>query len=227
MKKFIDNFIHKIKHWWWYIVIYKSYLKRIFDITLAIVAIIILSPILLIIALFVKIDSKGPLFFKQLRVGKNKKEFYIFKFRTMKIDTPSYVPTFLLENPEIHITKLGGILRKTSLDELPQLINIIKGDMSFIGPRPTIRKEIELYNEREKNRVYEITPGLTGWAQINGRDQISLEDKVKLDSYYLNNISLKLDMKILFLTIVKVIKSEGFREGMPLMNRRKSHSKIG
>lgn len=176
---------------------------------------VLLSPIFLLIALSIKLDSKGPVFFKQKRVGKDQVEFCILKFRTMKIDTPKDVPTWLLDNPEIRITRVGKFLRKTSLDELPQIINIIKGEMSIVGPRPVIRNEQELFFEREKFGVYNIMPGLTGWAQINGRDVISIKDKAVLDGYYANNITFLFDLKIFILTIINVIKSEGIREGVP------------
>lgn len=195
--------------------IYVKYVKRKVDLVVSIMGLVLLSPIFLLIALSIKLDSKGPVFFKQKRVGKDQVEFCILKFRTMKIDTPKDVPTWLLDNPEIRITRVGKFLRKTSLDELPQIINIIKGEMSIVGPRPVIRNEQELFFEREKFGVYNIMPGLTGWAQINGRDVISIKDKAVLDGYYANNITFLFDLKIFILTIINVIKSEGIREGVP------------
>jgi O-antigen biosynthesis protein WbqP len=195
-------------------VIYEKYVKRIIDIILSILGLVLLSPFFLLIAICIKIDSKGSVFFRQLRVGKDKREFNIYKFRTMLTDSPNDMPTYLLQNPEDHITRVGKFLRKTSLDELPQIINIIKGEMSIIGPRPVIRNEQQLFVEREKNEVYKVKPGLTGLAQVNGRDIISISDKAKLDGWYVKNVSFFLDLKIFLLTIVIVLKSEGVHEGV-------------
>ncbi|MFD1780174.1 sugar transferase [Fredinandcohnia salidurans] len=195
---------------------YRKYIKRLVDISLSLFALIVLFPLFVVITIAIKIDSKGPVFFRQKRVGKDKKDFQIYKFRTMHLDAPKDMPTFMLENPDIYITKLGKFLRKSSLDELPQILNILKGDMSIIGPRPVIRKEVELYKEREIRGVYNIKPGLTGLAQVNGRDVIALVEKARLDGYYADHISFLLDLKIFITTLIYVIKLKGVREGAPL-----------
>lgn len=188
-------------------------IKRLIDIILSFLAIIILFIPCLIIAIFIKAESKGPVFFKQKRVGKNKKYFMIYKFRTMRTDTPKDMPTHLLNNPDIYITKVGKILRKTSLDELPQLINILKGDMSIIGPRPALWNQDDLIAERDKYHANDIRPGLTGLAQISGRDELEIPVKAKLDGEYTKKISFWLDVKIFFKTIIKVFESDGVVEG--------------
>ena len=187
--------------------------KRIFDFTLAFIVLLILWPVFLCIAIFIKLDSKGPVFFKQRRIGKDKREFSIIKFRTMKIETPKEVPTHLLENPEIYITTVGKLLRKTSLDELPQVFNILKGDMSIVGPRPALWNQFDLITERDKYSCNQLYPGLTGWAQVNGRDELSIEEKAKFDGEYVNNINLLFDINILFLTVIRVVRWRGVREG--------------
>jgi O-antigen biosynthesis protein WbqP len=161
----------------------------------------------------IKIDSKGPVIFTQKRVGKNRKLFNIYKFRTMKIDTPKEMPTHLLENPDFFITKVGKFLRKTSLDELPQLFNILKGDMAVIGPRPALWNQDDLIEERDKYGANDIRPGLTGWAQINGRDELEIDYKAQLDGYYVERESFSMDVKCFFGTIVSVFKSDGVLEG--------------
>jgi O-antigen biosynthesis protein WbqP len=188
-------------------------LKRLIDFLLALFALILLSPIFLIIACIIKRDSKGPLFFKQKRVGKNKSYFYIYKFRTMRTDTPKDMPTHLLQDPDAFITKSGRFLRKTSLDELPQLINILKGEMSIIGPRPALWNQYDLIEERDKYRANDVYPGLTGWAQINGRDELPIPIKAKLDGQYIEKLGPIMDLKCFFGTIVSVIKSDGVVEG--------------
>ena len=165
------------------------------------------------LCLAIKLDSPGPVFFKQKRVGIHKSYFDILKFRTMRIDTPHDMPTHLLHDPEQYITRVGRFLRKTSLDELPQLWNILKGDMSFVGPRPLISSEMRAHRLRLEYGVYRFRPGLTGWAQINGRDSISLLRKMKLDKEYCDNWSLKLDLIILLRSVGAVVKQEGFHEG--------------
>lgn len=187
-------------------------MKRIFDFISSLFAIIILSPIFLILMIIIKLTSEGPIFFKQRRIGKDNEEFKILKFRTMRIDTPN-VATHLLENPEQYITSIGKLMRKTSLDELPQLFNILKGEMSFVGPRPALYNQYDLIEMRTKVGVSKLIPGLTGWAQINGRDEIPLEEKVRLDKEYLEIRGFWLDIKIIFLTFFKVLKSEGVKEG--------------
>ena len=187
-------------------------MKRLFDFVMSLIGIIVLSPIILIVALAVKLTSPGPMLFKQRRIGKNNDEFQIYKFRTMRIDTPN-VPTHLLENPEQWITPVGKFLRKTSLDELPQLFNILKGEMSIVGPRPALYNQIDLKEMRTEAGVHKLVPGLTGWAQINGRDEIPLSLKVKLDKEYLEKKNFFFDIKIIFMTVLSVLKSEGVKEG--------------
>lgn len=187
-------------------------MKRLFDFLMSLIAIIILSPVILIVALAVKFTSPGPILFKQRRIGKDNVEFEIYKFRTMRIDTPN-VPTHLLENPEQWITPIGKFLRKTSLDELPQLFNILKGEMSIVGPRPALYNQLDLKEMRTKVGVHKLVPGLTGWAQINGRDEIPLKLKVALDKEYLERKSFFFDIKIIFMTVISVIKSDGVQEG--------------
>lgn len=192
---------------------YNNGIKRIIDFLLSLFACIILAPFYLLIMLAIKLDSKGPVFFKQRRIGINKTEFDILKFRTMRIDTPHDIPTHLLENPEQYITKVGKILRKTSLDELPQIFNILVGQMAVIGPRPALWNQFDLISERDKYGANDIRPGLTGWAQINGRDELEIEVKAKLDGEYVENLSFWFDIKCFFGTIFSVIKSDGVVEG--------------
>lgn len=187
-------------------------MKRVFDLISSLIGFIFFLPLFLIISLIIKLSSPGPIFFKQKRIGKDNEEFYILKFRTMRIDTPN-VATHLLENPDKYITKIGKVLRKTSLDELPQLINIIRGEMSVVGPRPALYNQLDLKEMRTKKGIHKLVPGLTGWAQINGRDEIPLKEKVELDKYYLDNSNFIFDMKIIFMTIFSVLKSEGVHEG--------------
>lgn len=190
-----------------------SNIKRIIDSLLSLIAIIIFSPLFLIIAIWIKKDSEGPVFFKQKRIGKNKKEFYILKFRTMRIDTPGDMPTHLFINAKSYITKPGKFLRSTSLDELPQLINILKGEMAIIGPRPALWNQYDLIEERDKYKANYVLPGLTGWAQINGRDQVSIEDKAFYDGEYIRNFGFMMDLKVFFKTILFVIERTGIVEG--------------
>ncbi|MCC4044182.1 sugar transferase [Enterococcus gallinarum] len=192
---------------------YKDRVKRGIDFLLSLAGIIILSPFFLILCLAIKVDSKGPIIFKQKRVGKDKSHFNIYKFRTMKIDTPKEMPTHLLENPDFFITKVGKFLRKTSLDELPQLFNILKGDMTVIGPRPALWNQYDLIEERDKYGANDIRPGLTGLAQISGRDELEIQEKAKLDGYYTEHISFGMDVKCFFGTIISVFKSDGVVEG--------------
>ncbi|MCU9533605.1 sugar transferase [Streptococcus sp. CSL10205-OR2] len=188
-------------------------IKRILDIIISGLAIIILSPVFLLLALLIKLDSKGPILFKQKRVGKNKKHFMIYKFRSMYVDAPSDMPTHLLKDPNSMITKIGAFLRKTSLDELPQLFNIFKGEMAIVGPRPALWNQYDLISERDKYQANDIRPGLTGWAQINGRDELEIEEKSKLDGYYVQHMTLLMDIKCFFGTFISVIKSDGVVEG--------------
>jgi O-antigen biosynthesis protein WbqP len=188
-------------------------LKRVIDIVISGLAIVVLSPVLLLIAIAIKLDSKGPVLFKQKRVGKNKSHFMIYKFRSMYVDAPSDMPTHLLKDPTAMITKVGAFLRKTSLDELPQLFNIFKGEMAIVGPRPALWNQYDLIEERDKYGANNIRPGLTGWAQINGRDELEIDEKSKLDGYYVKNMSFGLDVKCFFGTFLSVAKSEGVVEG--------------
>jgi len=181
---------------------------------------IILLPLFIILVIATKLDSTGPVFFKQKRIGINKTPFYILKFRTMRIDTPKDTPTHLLVDPEQYITRMGKFLRKTSLDELPQIWNILVGHMSIVGPRPALWNQYDLIAEREKYGANGVLPGLTGWAQINGRDELPLEVKAKLDGEYVKNISIKLDVKCFLKTIVSVISSDGVVEGGTGVNRK-------
>lgn len=192
---------------------YKNYLKRGIDFLLSLIGIIVLSPVFLILSLAIKLDSKGPIIFQQKRIGKDKNHFYIYKFRTMRIDTPKEMPTHLLENPDYFITKTGKFLRKTSLDELPQLFNILKGDMAVIGPRPALWNQYDLIAERDKFQANDIRPGLTGLAQISGRDELEIEHKAKLDCEYTRNLSPLMDLKCFFGTIGAVFKRAGVVEG--------------
>jgi O-antigen biosynthesis protein WbqP len=188
-------------------------IKRLIDIILSLIGLLVLSPIFIILIVAIKLESKGPVLFRQKRIGINKTHFNILKFRTMRIDTPKDTPTHLLENPAQYITKMGKFLRKTSLDELPQILNIFVGQMSIIGPRPALWNQYDLIAERDKYGANEVPPGLTGWAQINGRDELPIEVKAKLDGEYAENIGLMMDMKCFFGTIVSVIKSDGVIEG--------------
>lgn len=192
---------------------YKNFLKRGIDFLLSLLGIIILSPVFLIFCIAIKLDSKGPIIFQQKRVGKDKTHFNIYKFRTMRIDTPKEMPTHLLENPDYFITKSGKFLRKTSLDELPQLFNILKGDMAVIGPRPALWNQDDLIAERDKYKANDIRPGLTGLAQISGRDELEIEHKAKLDGDYAANLSLIMDLKCFFGTFSAVFKRSGVVEG--------------
>lgn len=190
-----------------------KYLKRPLDFLISLIALIILSPLFLLIAIWIKINSKGPVFFRQKRVGKNKELFEIYKFRSMRIDTPSDMPTHMLSNPKAFITSSGKFLRKTSLDELPQLINIVAGEMAIIGPRPALWNQYDLIEERDKYKANSIRPGLTGWAQINGRDELEIPVKAKLDGDYVEKMSFIFDVKCFIGTILSVLKSDGIVEG--------------
>lgn len=193
--------------------VYKHFLKRVIDFILSLIGLIVLSPVFIILCVWIKLDSKGPIFFRQKRVGKNKKHFNILKFRTMYIDTPKDMPTHMLSNPDQYITKAGKFLRKTSLDELPQIINILKGEMAIIGPRPALWNQDDLIAERDKYGANDIKPGLTGWAQINGRDELEIDVKAALDGEYVRRMSFPFDVKCFFGTITSVLKHEGVVEG--------------
>ena len=193
----------------------KEYIKKkeYLDIYLSLMALFFLAPVFLTLVIAIKLDSPGPVFFKQKRVGIHQKHFKILKFRTMRTDTPKDMPTHLLQDPDQYITIVGKFLRKTSLDELPQLINIVKGEMSIIGPRPALWNQYDLIEEREKYGANDILPGLTGWAQIHGRDELDIPEKAKLDGYYVDNLSFGLDVKCFFGTILSVLRSDGVVEG--------------
>ena len=187
--------------------------KRSLDFICSLLALIVLSPLFLILIIAIKLDSKGPVLFKQKRVGIHKTHFNILKFRTMKIETPKDVPTHQLKNPEQYITRVGKFLRKTSLDELPQIWNILIGQMSIIGPRPALWNQYDLIEERDKYGANDVPVGLTGWAQINGRDELPIKVKAKLDGEYVKRMSPLMDIRCFFGTIVSVLKSEGVKEG--------------
>ena len=192
---------------------YQRFFKRIIDLVVASLGVVILSPLFLLLCLLIKMDSKGPILFKQRRIGKDKQEFMIFKYRSMRIDAPKDQPTHLLENPEAHITKMGKILRKSSLDELPQLFNIIAGHMSIVGPRPALYNQYDLITKRDEFGANAVRPGLTGWAQVNGRDELPIDVKSKLDGEYVEKLSLLFDLKCFFLTFVSIAKADGVVEG--------------
>ena len=193
----------------------RSYMKwkRTLDLILSFGACLVLSPALLLLCIAIKMDSRGPVLFKQKRVGIHKTYFPIYKFRTMRIDTPKDMPTHLLANPDQYITKVGHFLRKSSLDELPQLFNILKGDISFVGPRPALWNQDDLVAERDKYGANDVLPGLTGWAQINGRDELEIPVKAKLDGEYVKRMSFAFDLRCFLGTFVSVLKADGVYEG--------------
>ena len=196
---------------------YKKFFKRLIDILLSSIGIIVLIPVWIILAIAIKTDDPGPIFFRQKRIARDKdgkqQFFQIFKYRSMKMCTPHDVPTHLLNNPEQYITRVGSFLRKTSLDELPQIFNIWMGQMSIIGPRPALWNQNDLYEERAKYGANAVTPGLTGWAQINGRDELEIDVKARLDGEYVEKLSFGMDMKCFFGTILSVLKHDGVVEG--------------
>lgn len=192
---------------------YNSFFKRFFDLIISFFAILLLLPLILLISLLIKADSKGPVLFRQKRIGKNKQTFQIYKFRTMRIDAPHDVPTHLIKDPEAYLTRVGKVLRKTSLDELPQLFNILAGQMSIVGPRPALWNQDDLIAERDRYGANELTPGLTGWAQINGRDELEIPEKARLDGEYAANLSLAFDLKCLLGTVSAVLSRNGLVEG--------------
>lgn len=187
--------------------------KKIIDRFLAFIGLIVLSPLFLILIIAIKLDSPGPIFFRQKRVGIHKTHFEILKFRTMRTDTPKDMPTHMLKNPDQYITKVGRFLRKTSLDELPQIINILKGDMAIVGPRPALWNQYDLIEERDKYGANDILPGLTGWAQINGRDELEILVKAKLDGDYVAKMSFGMDLRCILGTVVSVARQDGVVEG--------------
>lgn len=187
--------------------------KKIIDRFLAFIGLIVLSPLFLALIVAIKLDSPGPIFFRQKRVGIHKTHFEILKFRTMRTDTPKDMPTHMLKNPDQYITKVGRFLRKTSLDELPQIINIMKGDMAIVGPRPALWNQYDLIEERDKYGANDILPGLTGWAQINGRDELEIPVKAKLDGDYVAKMSFGMDLRCILGTVVSVARQDGVVEG--------------
>ena len=192
---------------------YVHFFKRLIDIVLSLLGILALSPVLLIIALLIRLDSKGPILFRQKRVGRHKTYFNILKFRTMRVEAPHDMPTHLIVDPEAYLTRVGKVLRRTSLDELPQLFNILAGQMSIIGPRPALWNQDDLIAARDLYHANDVMPGLTGWAQINGRDELEIEDKARLDGEYAARISFAFDCKCFFGTIHTVISRDGLVEG--------------
>ena len=209
---------------------YEKYVKRFLDVLLSGIGIVVLTPVWLILAIAIKMDDPGPIFFRQKRIAQDEngeqRFFQIYKYRSMKMCTPKDCPTHLLENPEQYITKVGGFLRKTSLDELPQIFNIFAGTMSIIGPRPALWNQDDLYAERAKYGANAVKPGLTGWAQINGRDELPIDVKAKLDGEYVENLSFAFDVKCFFGTVVSVLKRDGVVEGgTGAMAKEKEESK--
>ena len=192
---------------------YKKFGKRLIDLLLSGCAIVVLSPVFLLLVLAIKLDSPGPVLFRQKRVGLGKSHFYILKFRTMRIDTPRDMPTHLLANPEQYITRVGRFLRKTSLDELPQLFNILAGHMAIVGPRPALWNQFDLIAERDRYGANDIRPGLTGWAQINGRDELEIDVKARLDGEYVQRMSLAFDIRCILGTVTAVLRRDGVVEG--------------
>lgn len=187
--------------------------KRGIDICLSVAGLVVLCPLFFILMTAIKLDSRGPVLFRQKRVGIHKTYFRILKFRTMRVDTPKNMPTHMLENPDQYITRVGKFLRKTSLDELPQIINILRGEMSIVGPRPALWNQYDLIAERDKYGANDVLPGLTGWAQINGRDELEIPVKAKLDGEYVKNMSLIFDVKCFLGTIASVLREDGVVEG--------------
>ena len=191
-----------------------THLKRILDFLLALMALVLLSPLLLVLAVVIRATSPGPVFFRQKRVGLGKSHFMIYKFRTMRIDAPKDQPTHLLKDPSAYITPVGRFLRRSSLDELPQLLNIIKGEMAVVGPRPALWNQFDLIAERDKYGANDVRPGLTGWAQINGRDELPIDLKARLDGEYVKRMSFGFDMRCILGTVMKVLRSEGVVEAV-------------
>ena len=191
--------------------VYTHFFKRVIDLVLSLIGAIVLLPVFLIISVAILIDDPGPIFFRQKRVGKGKKLFWLHKFRSMKVKTPD-LPTHLLQNPDQYITRVGRFLRKTSLDELPQLWNILKGEMSLVGPRPALYNQYDLIAERDKYRANDVRPGLTGLAQISGRDELEIATKARRDGEYIASMSVRTDIRILFGTFLSVLRHEGVRD---------------
>lgn len=199
---------------------YKRFGKRAIDLLFSALGLVLLSPLFLIISLAIKVEDPGPVFFKQKRVGINKSYFNIVKFRSMRQDTPRDMPTHMLNDPQRWITGTGRFLRRTSLDELPQIAQIFTGKMSIIGPRPALWNQYDLIEERDKYGANDILPGLTGWAQVNGRDELDIEEKARLDGEYAQDLSFKTDVKIFFMTVSSVLRGSGVVEGGPKEMRK-------
>ncbi len=189
------------------------WIKALMDRLFAFLGLVFLAPLFLLLAVWIKLDSKGPVLFQQRRIGKDKREFYLLKFRTMRHDTPNDVPTHLMKEASQYITKSGRFLRKTSLDELPQLINVLKGEMSLVGPRPALWNQEDLISLRESLQVHSVKPGITGYAQVQGRDELPIPQKAQMDAYYVKHASFWLDLKLLFLTVAAVFGAKGVAEG--------------
>jgi len=192
-------------------------MEKLLNVVISLLLLVFFSPLFLIVGIMIKLNSKGPVFFTQMRIGRNNELFKFYKFRTMKTGTPN-VATDKLDSSKSYVTKIGKILRKTSIDELPQIINILKGDMAFVGPRPALYNQYELKDLRTKVGVQELLPGVTGWAQINGRDNNDDHEKTRHDAYYLNNKSLGFDAKIVFRTVFKVLRAEGILDATHTLN---------
>ena len=203
---------------------YKRFGKRALDLLLSGLGLVVLSPLFLIISIAIKAEDPGPVFFRQKRVGIHKTYFNIVKFRSMRQDTPHDMPTHLLNDPQRWITKTGRFLRKTSLDELPQIAQIFTGKMSVIGPRPALWNQYDLIAQRDQYGANDITPGLTGWAQVNGRDELEIEEKARLDGEYAQNISFGMDMKIFWMTVKNVLRGSGVVEGGPKEMKKEKNS---
>lgn len=192
---------------------YQNYIKNFLDLCFALIALLIALPVLLVIALIIKLEDGGPILFAHKRFGQNKQPFTIYKFRTMKTSAPRDTPTNSLLNPEAHITRFGRIMRKLSLDEIPQLINVMRGEMSIVGPRPVVLKETDLIALRQKYKANSCKPGITGWAQVNGRDEVRLAEKAKMDGEYARKLGPGIDLKCVLMTIHAVLSVKGHREG--------------
>ncbi len=206
---------------------YKKYIKRLLDIILSLLGLIVASWLYLIIVIAIVIDDPGPVFFTQKRVGKGKRYFQLVKFRSMKMITPHDTPTHLLANPDQYITRIGRFLRKTSLDEIPQLWNILKGDMSVVGPRPALWNQYDLIEEREKYGANDVLPGLTGWAQINGRDELEIVEKAKLDGEYVQKMNFLFDCRCFFGTAISALRGDGIVEGgTGVIKKKKDDNKL-
>ena len=191
-----------------------THVKRILDVLLSLLALVVLSPLLLVLAVIIRATSPGPVFFRQKRVGQYKSHFMIYKYRTMRTDAPKDQPTHLLKDPNAYITPVGRFLRRSSLDELPQLFNILRGEMSLVGPRPALWNQFDLIAERDKYGANDVRPGLTGWAQINGRDELPIDVKARLDGEYVKRMSFFFDARCILGTVIKVMRSEGIVEGV-------------